>query len=197
MGSWVALEWKLLRGGRLWWQDWSWLWQGLCERLTPGDLQMQRESLSRRSCCSAVCVSLIAQLFGNRCVLGAQTGTVGHRGACLTVQQKTRRLGRFSQSCRGALGAEVLCKDCLNPQLLWKAQHGSAMFFTLDVSVHFMCLVVFLAQGQAEIHDHGVLPLSLLSSGFPSALPKQLRKPGIFPGTDHLLEHLQPLVSLS
>lgn len=79
---------------------------------------MQRESLSRRSCCSAVCVSLIAQLFGNRCVLGAQTGTVGHRGACLTVQQKTRRLGRFSQSCRGALGAEVLCKDCLNPQLL-------------------------------------------------------------------------------
>lgn len=69
---------------------------------------MQRESLSRRSCCSAVCVSLIAQLFGNRCVLGAQAGTLGHRGTCLTVQQKTGRLGRFSRSGVGALGAQVL-----------------------------------------------------------------------------------------
>lgn len=59
-----------------------------------------------------------------------------------------------------------------------------------------MCLVVFLAQGQAEIHDHGVLPLSLLSSGFPSSLPEQLREDlEFFPSTDHFLQHLQPLKS--
>lgn len=105
MGSWVALEWKLLQGGSLWWQDWRWLWQGLCERLTLGDLQMQREHLSRRSCCSAVFVSLIAQLSENRCVLGVQAGTLECRGTLLTVQQKNRNLGKFFLSGVSDLGA--------------------------------------------------------------------------------------------
>lgn len=50
---------------------------------------MQRESLSRRSCCSAAFVSLIAQLSENRCVLGAQAAIVEHRGSdCLAEERR-------------------------------------------------------------------------------------------------------------
>lgn len=66
---------------------------------------MQRESLSRRSRCSAVFVSLIAQLSENRCVLGVQASVLECRGTLLTVQQKNRNLGRFFLSDIDDLGA--------------------------------------------------------------------------------------------
>lgn len=66
---------------------------------------MQRAPLSRRSCCSAVFVSLIAQLSENRCVLGVQAGILERRGTLLTVQQKNRNFGKFFLSGRDDLGA--------------------------------------------------------------------------------------------
>lgn len=175
MGSWVALEWKLLQGGSLWWQDWSWLWQGPCERLTLVDLQMQRESLSRRSCCSAVFISLIAQLSENRRVLGVQGGIQGHREILLSVQQQNRNLGRFFQQC-GWLECRGTVNRLPESSISLKSPAWKWSIFALDVSMHFVCLVVFLAQGQAEICDHGVLALSLLPAGFPSYLLVQLRE---------------------
>lgn len=68
---------------------------------------MERESLSRRSCCSAVFVSLMAQLSENRCVLGVQAGILECRGTLLTVQQKNTNSGRFFLSSVHDLGAEV------------------------------------------------------------------------------------------
>lgn len=50
---------------------------------------MQRESLSRRSCCSAVFLSLIAQLSENRCVLGVQAGIPEHRGTQCAAEEQT------------------------------------------------------------------------------------------------------------
>lgn len=176
MGSWVALEWELLQGGSLWWQDWSWLWQRLCERLTLVDLQMQRESLSRRSYCSAVFVSLIAQLFENRCVLGVQAGNWSAEELFLLCSRKTGISGDFPKWCRW-----LWCRGTVNrlreSSISLKRQTWKCSIFALDVSVHFVCLFFFfLAQGQAEVCDRGVLPLSFLSPGFPSYLSIQLRE---------------------
>lgn len=180
MGSWVALEWKLLRGGRLWWQDWSWFWQGLCERLTLAELQMQGEWLSRRSCCSAVFVPLIAQLSGSSCVLGVLAGTLGCRGTLLTGQQKHSNLGRFFLRLR--------CCECTARILnVFEKPDTKVLFFFALVSMCFGCSVFFWHKVRLRSMTTWYFPISSLSclpllsfrtaQGGPAFLPRDKHLP--------------------
>lgn len=143
------------------------LWEADTRRSTNTERVLEQKVLLLR----CLCVVDSSIVWEQMCPWSAgwDTGAQRNLSYCAAENQEVGEV--FPKWCRC-----LRCTDCLNPLLPWKAQPGSAKFFALDVSVLFVCLVVFLARGQAEIHDHGVLPLSFLSSGFPSSLPEQLKE---------------------